>query len=357
MKLSTSVKIALAIAAATVLYFAARTLLNGGGGANGAAEAAQETLFTVVATPLRPLEWRDEVTISGRTEALRKIMVRSEVSGVVEATPTEPGAFVEAGAVLCRLREDARAAALDEAEAALAKAELDYRAAVELAKDGYRSQTAVAAAKAALDQARAARERAALAVERTRIVAPFSGVFDRREVETGDFMNVGDACGLLIGAEPFLVVGAVSEKDVAKIAPGDKGVASLVTGETVEGAVRLVGKTADPATRTFRVELEVPNPKGALRDGVTASFTVFVGRREAHLAPRSALSLDDNGRIGVRVLEPGDIVTFKPVTLLGETPEGVWVGGLEGEIDLIVRGHEYVREGQKVAVAREEPEA
>ncbi|GAB4527597.1 MAG: efflux RND transporter periplasmic adaptor subunit [Amphiplicatus sp.] len=356
MKLSSSVKIALAIVAATVLYFGARSLL-GGDGATGAGEPAGETLFTVVAARLQPAAWREEITVSGRTEALRKVAVRSEIAGVVEATPIAPGAFVEEGAVLCRLREDARAAALEEAEAALAKAELDHRAAVELARDGYRSQTAVAAAKAALDQAKAARERAALAVERTRIAAPFSGVFDRREVETGDFMNVGDACGLLIGAEPFLIVGAVSEKDVAKIAPGDKGIARLVTGEAVEGAVRLVGKAADPATRTFRVELEVPNPKGALRDGVTASFTIFAGRREAHLAPRSALTLDDDGRIGVRVVAPGGIVAFKPVRLLAETPDGVWIDGLDGEIDLIVRGHEYVKEGQKVAVAREEPGA
>ncbi|MBB5517840.1 efflux RND transporter periplasmic adaptor subunit [Amphiplicatus metriothermophilus] len=355
MKLSASVKIALSIVAATILYFSARTLLSDGR-ADGPSDDAGETAFAVIATPLKPAEWRDKVTVSGRTEALRKVMARAEISGVVEETPTEPGTFVEPGAVLCRLRVDARAAALEEAEAALAKAELDYRAAAQLAEDGYRSQTAVAAAKAALDQARAAREQAALAVERTRIVAPFRGVFERRDVEIGDFMNVGDACGLLIGDTPFLVVGAVSEKDVAKISPGDRGAAKLVTGETVEGAVRFVGKTADPATRTFRVELEVPNPDGVLRDGVTTAFTIFAGRREAHLLPRSALSLNDEGRIGVRVVGPGDIVAFKPVTLLGEAPEGVWVDGLDGEINLIIRGHEYVKEGQKVAVARaEEP--
>ncbi|MGE0408855.1 MAG: efflux RND transporter periplasmic adaptor subunit [Amphiplicatus sp.] len=352
MRLSNSVKTALVILAAFVLYFGARALF---AGAKPDKPAAPESeLFAVVAREIGPVEWRDEVRIRGRAEALRKIVARAETAGVVEATPAEPGVKVEAGAPLCRLKIDARRAALDEARAAFAKAKLDYSAAAALAKEGFRSETAVAAAKAARDLAKANLEQAEVAVEKTVIAAPWAGIFDERLAETGDYLKIGDPCGVVIQQTPFLIVGAVSERDVVKISQGDKGTARLASGETVEGVVRFVAKAADEATRTFEVQLETPNEDGAIRDGMTADFTVFAGRGEAHLAPRSALTLDDEGRIGVRLVGADDIVDFAPVRLLGEAADGVYVAGLHGDVRLIIRGQDFVKRGQKVAVAAEE---
>ena len=112
--------------------------------------------------------------------------------------------------------------------------------------------------------------------------------------------------------------------------------------------MRFVASSADPATRTFDIELEVPNEEGALRDGVTAEFTVFAQERSAHRVPRAALVLNDEGEIGLRTLGPDDVVAFKPVRLIGETPSGVWVSGLSGQLQLIVSGQEYVTAGQTV---------
>lgn len=348
MQLSASVKTALAILAALVLYFGARTIFAGAGD-HGTEEAAAGP-FRVVAETVEPDPWRDEVVVRGRTEALRKVVVRAETAGVVAETPVEPGTVVDSGQTLCRLKIDARRAALAEARAALAKADLDYDAAVKLAEAGFRAETGVAAAKAARELARANVEQASVAVAKTNIEAPFAGIFDARLAEAGDFLGVGDPCGVLIQQDPFLVVGAVSERDVAKIAKGDKGVARLADGTTLEGVVRVVATAADEVTRTFEVQLEVPNGNGALRDGLTASFTVFADRREAYLIARSALSLDDQGRIGVRFVDAGDIVGFAPVALLGEADNGVWVSGLSGAVRIITRGQDFVMPGQKVAV-------
>lgn len=352
MQLSASVKTALAIFGAIILYFGVRTLLFPRGG-DEAAEDAGNGLFTVVAETIGPEPWRDEIVVRGRTQALRKVVVRAETAGVVAETPVEPGALVEAGATLCRLKIDARQAALAEARAALAKADLDYDAAVKLAEEGFRAETGVAAARAARELARANLEQASLAIAKTAIAAPFAGVFDARLAEAGDFLSVGDPCGVLIQQTPFLVVGAVSERDVGKIARGDKGVARLASGETIEGAVRVVATASDAATRTFEVQLEVPNEAAALRDGVTASFTVFADRREAHFVPRSALTLDDQGRVGVRFAGDGDIVGFAAVSLLGENERGVWVSGLSGAVRVITRGQDFVAPGQRVAVTLE----
>ncbi len=348
MNVPQSVKLAGVIVALIVLYFLVKGLF-GGAPSSEEAQAAAPEEFTVIYQTVSPRDWRDEVTVRGRTEADRKVIVRAETSGAVAETPAELGALVSTGEVLCRLNVDARQAQLAEARAARAKAKLDYDAAVKLSEDGFRSETAVASAKAVLDQAAAQLERARTELAKTEIKAPFDGVFDERHVELGDFMNVGDPCATVIQRSPFLVVGAVSERDVAKIRKGDRGRARLATGESIDGVVRFVATSAEPATRTFDVELEVPNEDGTLRDGVTAEFTVFAEERSAHRTPRAALVLNDEGDIGLRTLDEGNIVRFKPVRLIGETPSGVWVAGLSGDVRVITSGQLYVNEGQEVA--------
>ncbi|MFQ5562833.1 MAG: efflux RND transporter periplasmic adaptor subunit [Parvularculaceae bacterium] len=355
MKVSPSAKAAGLIVAVIAAYFGARAAFRGDG-ADGA-EVGESKLFPVIAQTVSPQTWQDEIVIRGRTKAERKVILRAETPGAVAETPATLGALVAEGDVICKLRVDARRAQLKEARAARDRAKLDYDAAVKLNREGFRAETAVAAARAALDLAKANLEQAELNLEKTEIRAPFDGVFEKRMAEVGDYLGIGDPCGVVIQRSPFLVVGAVSEQEVAKIAVGDRGAARLATGEVLQGEVRFVAKSADPLTRTFDAELEVPNEDGALRDGVTAEFTVYAARRQAHRVPRSALTLDDEGVVGVRLLDGGDTVRFANVTLLGEGREGVWVGGLEGDVRLITRGQDFVSPGQKVAVTERKTES
>ncbi len=122
-------------------------------------------------------------------------------------------------------------------------------------------------------------------VSQTKILAPFDGVFDDRRVEVGDYLRVGDVCGLVVELDPLLVVGQVSEDRVGMLKIGQPGRARLITGETVSGTVSFVAKTADPATRTFRVELEAPNPDFAIRATLRPKSSCRA-RKSRHIAFR-----------------------------------------------------------------------
>ncbi len=347
---ASSFKAAGVILILVVGYFALSTLFRGNNTATEELEDFTDNSFTVLATKISPTNWQEVINIRGRTKAFRKVTVRSETNGVVEKTPVALGANVKAGEALCHLKIDARKSQLDQSRAARKKARLDFKAADELKKEGLGSDNALATAKAALDLADANYLQAKLSLDNTNLIAPFDGVFDTRMAEVGDFLSVGDPCGIVIQRSPFLIVGAVSEKQVGKIRTGDKGIATLATGETIEGKVRFVATAADPLTRTFDVELEVPNEGGNLRDGVTAQFQVFAKRRDTHLVKRSSLILDDNGAVGVRLVGAENIVEFAPVTLLGESLDGIHIGGLSGTKTLITRGQEFVSAGQNVTV-------
>jgi len=316
--------------------------------AAAAGESADTQLVAVRVETMIARERRAEVLIRGRSEANERVELRAETAGRVASTPYAKGSFVEKGAVLCELDMGEREAKLAEARAAVDQARLDYDAAVTLMQKGFTAATEQAARKARLDAAMAALNQAEIDIERTRTRAPFDGILDPRNANEGVWLAVGEICATLVDFDPMLIVGHVSERDVGKLEVGMAGRARLVTGEAVEGEIGYIATTADPATRTFRVELEVDNSERKLRDGVTAEIAVPIRTEKGHLFSPAILALDDAGRIGVRVVDDDDIVRFAPVEILADTPDGVWVSGLDDEVTVITVGQEYVEAGQRV---------
>lgn len=369
-----------------------------------------EPRVAVVVQKSASREIDDGVLVRGRTEAAREVEVRAETSGRVISDPLRKGSRVEEGQLLCRLdpgtREVAQAEAearlpearsrvpeaqsripeaearLSEARSRLAEAEINQRAAKSLSQDGFASETRVAAADAAVEaalaavqsatsgvaaaqtgvQAAAAGVQAAEAgvaaakkeIERLTISAPFGGVLESDTAELGTLLQPGTACARILQLDPIKLVGFIPETEVAKIETGAAAGARLTTGEEVTGKVTFLSRSADEATRTFRVEIEVPNTDQSIRDGQTAEIAISAAGTEAHLLPVSALTLDDDGKIGVRTVNADKIVEFAPIEVLRDTAEGIWVAGLPDTVDVIVVGQEYVSEGVKVAVSYRE---
>jgi multidrug efflux system membrane fusion protein len=204
--------------------------------------------------------------------------------------------------------------------------------------------------QANLDASSAAVRAAEIALAQVNIKAPFAGVFDHRDAEVGTYLSPGQPCGTMIEIDPLLVVGDVPETQAASMKVGAPATARLVSGETLNGHIRYVSRDADPQTRTYHLEMTLPNPKLAVRSGLSAEMHIGAGSGPAHLVPVSSLVLDSAGRQGVRYVVGGK-VAFSPVTVLEETKDGVWVTGLSGPIELITVGQSYVADGQKVRVA------
>ncbi len=123
---------------------------------------------------------------------------------------------------------------------------------------------------------------------------------------------------------------------------------TTVTGDKTQGKVTYIAATADDATRSFPVEISIPNADGKLRDGITADATVNVGTAPVMVLPQSVLTLDDKGVLGIRTVEEGNKVAFHEVTIVKDTRDGVWVVGLPSKLNVITVGQEFVQPGQVV---------
>lgn len=313
-----------------------------------------ETLFQIKARSSLAQSYQPIIKVSGRTEAERVVSVRAEVDGVVEGIPIEEGAFVQAGDSLCKLAVEDRQQQLTQAEAAVGKAQLDYDGAKKLKSGGYQSESAIASAKASLAAAQADLARARLDLANLNIRAPFAGIVEAREAEVGDLIQRGSPCASLIDLDPLVVAGQVAEADIGQLSVGQDVQVTLVSGATVKGNIGFVGRRSDPVTRTFRIEVKVPNPDMSLLAGVTADLKVESKSVNAHLISPSLLSLDDRGRVAIRIVDDSDKVRLIAVKLIGDDTAGVWVTGLPEQVRVITVGQEYVFEGQEVAVVMDE---
>lgn len=351
MQIKQSHLVAAGIMGAVVLLFLVGGLMSMGGGDKKKAEAekpaAREALLVTtlnVQEVVRP----SVVALRGRTEANRTVIVRAETAGPVAATPAREGGLVRKGTILCRLSVDARQASLDQARATWKARQLQQEASTRLAAQGYRSQTQVLQDQANLDAAAAAVRAAEVALEQVNVRAPFTGIFDRRDAEIGTYLAPGGACGSMIELDPLVVIVDIPERLTGSLKVGDVVTATLASGQVLNGRVRSVARDADPQTRTYRVEIQVSNPGLTARSGVSAEVRITSGVAPAHLIPPAALVLGSDGRQGVRYVLPGGKVAFAPVEVMDETPEGLWVKGLTGTIQLITVGQSFVGEGQIV---------
>ncbi|KIC42281.1 hemolysin D [Ruegeria sp. ANG-R] len=330
------------------------------------------------------------VQLRGQTKANRQVEVLAETISTVVSEPKRKGAFVEADDLLCELDPGTRPASLTEAMAAkleaesrvpeaearlleaharVAEAEINLKAARKLSETGFGSETrrisseaemssaeaGVKTAEAGLEATQAGIEAATAAVaaaqreiDRLTIEAPFRGLLESDTAELGSLMQPGSLCATVIQLDPIKLVGFVPETEVNRIIVGSMASAQLVTGLQVEGRVTFLSRSADETTRTFEVEITVPNPELLIRDGQTANIQIAAEGVKAHLLPQSALTLNNEGELGVRTVITDNVVDFVPIRLLRDSAEGVWVGGLPETADIIVIGQEFVTRGVTV---------
>ena len=336
--------------------FAGRDRASAGEPQSAGQAASTETTVSVRVRTMQPRTRTREIAINGRTEESRRVVVRAETVGPIAEVPVEEGRPLNEGDVIARQNVEDRRALLAEARALEKQRQVEYRAASELAKKGFRSGTKLAEAQALLEAAQARTKSVEIDLSRTTLRAPFGGILETRKVEKGDFVQKGDEIASIVDLDPLLAVGYVSERDIGEIATGAGGTVTLMDGRRLAGKVRFVGAVADPATRSFRVELEIPNPGVPVRAGLTGELRLPLSQISAFVVSPAWLTLADNGEIGVRIVNAADTVEFVPVKILADTAEGLWVSGIPAGARLITVGHEFVKAGQKVLAVPETAE-
>jgi membrane fusion protein (multidrug efflux system) len=321
--------------------------------------AAEKPPITVELLKLEPELLRDTATFSGQLDAEYSVELKAETSGVIEELLFQEGQTVKKGAVLFRLRDDEQKARLAEAVANRDLAQEVWDRTQQLVSRDAASAAQKDRATAELAVAKARVDLARLAVERTRIAAPFDGVVGARFVAPGDRITDKKALVRIDAIDRLQLSFAISEQGVAFARTGVKLDVRVrpYPDETFPGEVFFVSPSLDPATRRMILKAWVPNADRRLRPGLFANVDLELAQREnAMLIPESAVVFDRAGSYVWRVR--GEIAERVPIEIgLRKNGRVEVTLGLAGGDTIVTAGTHKVIEGRKLrAAAPEKPE-
>jgi len=188
-------------------------------------------------------------------------------------------------------------------------------------------------------------------LNRTEVKAPFAGYIEQI-VKPGNFLERGQVCATIIQLDPISFIAGVPEYDINKVRIGQNVGVKLVTGQTIKGKLTFVSKSASPDTRTFVVESQIPNPEGSVKDGLTANMTIEIDKVMAHKISPSILLLNDEGKLGIRIVTENNAAMFKEINILEDSEDGLWVTNIPNIVEIIIQGQGFVEDGQKVITNR-----
>jgi RND family efflux transporter MFP subunit len=294
------------------------------------------------------------VTVSGNVEPIRTVTVNAQMAGALKSVNVEEGTVVRQGAVLATLDDREIAAQLASAEATYDLAKATFERAERL-----RERQVITLAEYERDRAALASADAQLAQLRTRIgyatvTAPISGVIIEKLVEAGHAVGNQTRLFTVADVSTLVVRVRVSELDVVQIRQGDRVdvVLDAFPGQVLEGRVRRVFPSADPASRLVPVEVALSGTDArTARPGFLARIAFALGSKEnVRLVPASAIVNDGNGNTAVFVVE--NDVAVRRVVRTGLTSEGrveIVDGVQTGEI-VVVTGTNNLRDGMSVRI-------
>ena len=323
---------------------------------NGNAEE-EDTADKEAAVPveIRTIERGDVAAVYSGTAALeadQEAQVVAKVAGEVIELRVEEGQHVKAGELLARLDGDRLRLQSQRARANLAKMERDLARQKELFDKGLVANESIERAEFDIAALKADLELAELELSYNDIRAPFDGVIAERQIKVGNTVAVNQVVFRLTDLEPLIAYLHVPERELSKLHAGQPAQLRVdaLGGKQFDGSIARISPVVDPATGTFKVTVETPDPSGALMPGMFARFDVVYDlRKDAILIPRASI-VEDEANQTVFVVE--DEVAHKRTIRTGLTSGALVevVEGLQGDEQIVTIGQSGLHEGGKVKV-------
>jgi multidrug efflux system membrane fusion protein len=319
------------------------------------AKAVAPVTVSVRTQEAKPVE--QFIVAQGQAEPNRTVTIRAETKGQISEILADEGASVAAGDVIVRLEANDRMAMLLRAEARVREQQSAYEASESLGKKGYQTQRQADQIFSSLQTAKAELEEARIELERIEIKAPFEGVVLSSPMELGAYVDVNGEVATIVDNDPLVVSVRISQQDVSALKLNQPANVTFATGQQRDGKIRYIAARADEDTRTFRVEVELPNPNGEIPSGISAEAKVPTGTVMAHFVSPAALSLNDEGKLGIKTVDEHNKVTFHTASIVLSDVDGAWITGLPPQARIITLGHGFVQIGEEVQVAEEQGQA
>ena len=285
------------------------------------------------------------MTYTATVQPDKRNSISSSMPSRIREIYVEVGDYVKKGQLLVELD----ASNIMQQKVQLDNIELEYNRAKELVAVGGASQQQLDQITTQLEAAKTAYNNL---LENTKLLSPVNGVVTARNFDSGDLAQGPILTVMQIN--PVKIVINVSESEFTKVKMGMPiDITFDVFGdELLKGKVSLIYPTIDPMTRTFGVEVEIPNGNNRVRPGMFARATIDFGAKDHVVVPdRAVVKRAGSGDRFVYVYNNDGTVSYVKVEL-GRHIDTVYevLSGLDHNTQVVVAGQSRLNDGVKVNV-------
>jgi membrane fusion protein, multidrug efflux system len=293
----------------------------------------------------------DRFEAVGTLDAINAITVVSQIDGAVTEIPFREGGIVQKGDLIAQLDDAQLRAEEDRAAAVRQQRQVSYDRIKSVVDQGAGAPQDLDDAAAALKVAQADLDLITARHDKTRIVAPFTGMIGARQVSIGAFLKAGDPITDLAQINQLKVTFAAPEKYYASLHEGAEVTVSTTAYASYElkGRIDVVEPVIDPITRSAKVIARVDNTDGKFRPGMSANVTAVLSERDNALTIPDEAVISEGDQTLVFVVKADSTVSRTPVFLGSRQPGSVEViKGLEPGTVVVRAGHQKLYQGAKV---------
>jgi len=287
----------------------------------------------------------------GTIEAIEEITVVSEINAAVVALPFIEGSQINKGELIAQLDDSQIAAEVTRSEALYTQSLSAYNRVKKIVDEKAGTPQDLDDALASLKVAEANLKLAEARLNKTRIVAPFSGMIGSRRVSVGSFLLTGDAITELANLNEIRINFSAPEGFLSQLKRGLEVIvySPVYPGHEVKGKIIAIEPIIDADTRTARIVARVSNPGQKFRPGMSANVSVILSQRpEALTIPTEAVFANGNQSF-VYIVNADSTVAPAPVTLGLQMSDVVEISaGLDLGMKIITAGHQKLFPGAKV---------
>ncbi len=297
----------------------------------------------------------ERVIAIGSLASNESVVVRPEVAGRVVEIGFEEGQAVSQGDLLIRLDDSLNQAEINETEARLKLAERNFERVEGLASSRIATERSRDEARSSLDVSTAALELARVKLQKTRLVAPFSGIAGLRQVSVGDYVMIGQDLFNLEDIDPIKVDFRIAEKFLPAVRNGQTIEISVdaYPGRTFEGKVYAIDPRIDAAGRSIVLRARVDNEERILRPGLFARVTLVLELKpDALTIPEQAIVPRGDSQFVFQIAD-GKVMQTKVTIGTRRNGRVEIVEGLSSGDTVVTAGQQKLRDGAGVKILGE----
>ena len=319
-------------------------------------KSSGEGQFSMPPMPVEVAEVKTQVVSEkfeavGTIEAIEEITVVSEINAAVVDLPFTEGSQINKGELIAQLDDSQLAAEVSSTEALYAQSLATYNRVKKVVEQNAGTPQDLDDALASLKVAEANLKLAEARLNKTRIVAPFSGMIGSRRVSVGSFLRTGDAITELANLNEIRINFSAPERFLSELKRGSEVIvySPVYPGHEVKGRIIAIEPIIDSDTRTARIVAKVQNPGQKFRPGMSANVSVILSQRpEALTIPTEAVFANGDQSF-VYIVNADSTVAPAPVTLGLQMSDVVEISaGLQPGMKIITAGHQKLFPGAKV---------